>query len=48
MPASKKAIKLFGVILKRLRNITERLSLAKRWVTSSINNNKCETFDNSN
>lgn len=29
MPASKKAIKAFGVILKRLRNITERLSLAK-------------------
>ena len=29
MPASKKAIKAFGVTLKRLRNITKRLSLAE-------------------
>lgn len=39
-PASKKAIKAFGVILKRLRNITERLSLAKEGslqVSTTIN-----------
>ena len=40
MPASKKAIKALGVILKRQEHHREALT-GQRWVASSINNNKC-------